>query len=117
MIITLSNSGPPLPDQIQDQIRGLITTGILPADQRLPSVRQLASDLQVAPGTVAKAYKSLETEGILVTRIGSGTRVSTTTSATPRTVVAAATQLATASKHEAITIEEAIRVLRALWPN
>jgi GntR family transcriptional regulator len=115
MIITLSESGAPLVDQIQDQIRGLITIGILPADQRLPSVRQLASDLRIAPGTVAKAYRSLESEGFLVTRIGSGTRVSTTASATSREVLTAANQLATISKREAIDLEEAIRILRAIW--
>jgi DNA-binding transcriptional regulator YhcF (GntR family) len=115
MIITLSESGAPLVDQIQDQIRGLITTGILPADQRLPSVRQLASDLRIAPGTVAKAYRSLESEGFLVTRIGSGTRVSTTASATSREVLTAANQLAIISKREAIDLEEAIRILRAIW--
>jgi GntR family transcriptional regulator len=115
MNITLSNSGTALVDQIQDQIRGLITTGILATDQRLPSVRQLANDLRVAPGTVAKAYRLLESEGFLVTRIGSGTRVSTTASATPRDVLNAATQLATASKRNAVNLDEAIRVLRAIW--
>lgn len=116
MIIVLSESGAPLADQIHDQIRGLISTGILPAEQRLPSVRQLASDLGIAPGTVAKAYRSLEGEGLLVTRIGSGTRVSATASATSREVVASATQLAQTSKREGIGLDEAIRVLRAIWP-
>ena len=116
MIITLADSGVPLIDQIRDQIGGLITTGILPADQRLPSVRQLASDLGGAPGTVAKAYRSLESEGFLVTRIGSGTRVSATASATPRDVLTAATRLAAISKREAIELEDAVRVLRAIWP-
>lgn len=115
MIITLSETGAAIVDQIQDQIRGLITTGILPADQRLPSVRQLASDLRVAPGTVAKAYSALEGEGFLVTRIGSGTRVSRGTSATPQDVLAAAVHLAAASKREAIDLDDAIRVLRAIW--
>ena len=115
MIITLSESGPPLADQIQDQIRGLITVGMLPADQRLPSVRQLASDLQIAPGTVAKAYRSLETEGVLATRIGSGTRVSTTASATSREVLTAASQLATTSKRKGVELDEAVRILRAIW--
>ncbi|WP_306770321.1 GntR family transcriptional regulator [Microbacterium sp. 18062] len=117
MIITLADSGVPLVDQIQDQIRGLITTGLLSADQRLPSVRQLASDLGVAPGTVAKAYRSLESEGFLVTRIGSGTRVSASASATPREVLAAATRLAAASRRESVGLDEAIRVLRAIWPD
>jgi DNA-binding transcriptional regulator YhcF (GntR family) len=117
MIITLSEFGAPLVDQIQDQIRGLITIGILPADQRLPSVRQLASDLRIAPGTVAKAYRSLESEGFLVTRIGSGTRVSATVSTTSREVLTAATQLAVISKRHAIDLDEAMRILRAVWPN
>ena len=115
MIITLSESGAPLVDQIHDQIRGMITTGILAAEQRLPSVRQLASDLQVAPGTVAKAYRALESEGLLVTRIGSGTRVGSTASTTSRDVVTAATHFAEASKKEAIDFDEAVRVLRAIW--
>ncbi|MGG7507447.1 GntR family transcriptional regulator [Plantibacter sp. YIM 135249] len=115
MIISLTEHGAALVDQIQDQIRGFITTGILAANQRLPSVRQLASDLGIAPGTVAKAYRSLEAEGFLVTRIGSGTRVSTTASATPRDVLAAARQLAAAGKRESVDLDEAIRVLRAVW--
>jgi GntR family transcriptional regulator len=115
VIITLSESGTALVDQIQDQIRGLITTGMLPAEQRLPSVRQLASDLGVAPGTVAKAYRSLESDGFLVTRIGSGTRVSANASAMPRDVLNSASQLAIASKREGISLEEAVRVLGAIW--
>lgn len=53
MIISLTESGTPRADQIQDQVLGLITTGLLPAGQRLPSVHPLASGLGVAPGTVA----------------------------------------------------------------
>lgn len=117
MIISLSESGAPLVDQIRDQILGLITTGLLAAEQRLPSVRQLASDLGVAPGTVAKAYRTLESEGFLVTRIGSGTRVSTKASVTPGSVLSAATRLAMASKSESVDLEETIRVLRAVWPD
>jgi GntR family transcriptional regulator len=116
VIVTL-NSGAAIVDQIRDQIRGLIATGILPADRRLPSVRQLASDLGIAPGTVAKAYRALESEGMLVTRIGSGTRVSAIAATTSRKVVAAATQLAETSKREGIELDEAVRVLRAIWPD
>lgn len=115
MIITLSDQGTPLVDQIRDQIVGLIGTGLLAADQRLPSVRQLASDLGVAPGTVAKAYRSLESAGFLVTRIGSGTRVSRQASATPRRVLTAATQLSAICRQEGLDLEETVRVLRAVW--
>lgn len=115
MIISLNGSGAPLADQIQDQVRGLINAGMLPAGQKLPSVRQLAGDLGIAPGTVAKAYKALENEGLLVTRIGSGTRVGADASATSADVLAAATTLVRVSKQDAVTLEEAIRMLRAVW--
>ncbi|WP_127794727.1 GntR family transcriptional regulator [Agromyces sp. LHK192] len=115
MIITLTETGGPIVDQIRDQIRGLIATGLLSGDQRLPSVRQLANDLQIAPGTVAKAYHSLEAEGLLVTRIGSGTRVSVDASATPRRFLEAASRLAGVGRREGIDLDEAIRVLRAVW--
>ena len=115
MIITLNDSGTPPVEQITDQMRGLITTGLLASGQRLPSVRQLASDLGVAPGTVAKAYRSLESDGFLVTRIGSGTKVSAEASSTPRDVLAAATELAVAGKRDGVDLDEAVRVLRAVW--
>jgi DNA-binding transcriptional regulator YhcF (GntR family) len=114
--ITLTESSTPLVEQIRDQIRGLITAGVLAAQQRLPSVRQLASDLKVAPGTVAKAYRTLEEEGVLVTKIGSGTRVSADASATPKSVLEAAIRLAEAAERADVALEEAVRVLGAVWP-
>jgi DNA-binding transcriptional regulator YhcF (GntR family) len=116
MMITLAGSAP-VADQIRDQIRGLIAAGSLAADERLPSVRQLAKDLGVAPGTVAKAYKTLESEGYLRTRTGGGTRVSATASATPRPVVDAARSLAETSIRAQIDLEDATRLLRAVWPS
>src|SRR5690625_19518 len=56
-------------------------------DERLPSVRQLASDLEVAPGTVAKAYRPLEAEGLVVSRVGSETRVSEQVTLVPSSVI------------------------------
>ncbi|MGJ9426884.1 GntR family transcriptional regulator, partial [Nesterenkonia halotolerans] len=88
MMISLSGSTPPT-DQVHDQIRGLIVSGQLPAGERLPSVRQLAKDLNLAPGTVAKAYKSLEVEGFLTARRG-GTFVSHSATTTAQPVLAAA---------------------------
>ncbi|MDO8145573.1 GntR family transcriptional regulator [Isoptericola sp. 178] len=112
--IALTGSTPPA-DQIRDQIRGLVTTGQLGADERLPSVRQLAADLGVAAGTAAKAYRSLETDGVLVSRIGSGTRVSTTAGAAPRALVESAQGLARAGRDAGVDVDEAVRVLRAVW--
>jgi DNA-binding transcriptional regulator YhcF (GntR family) len=64
----------------------LIAAGQLGPGDRLPPLRQLAGDLAVAVGTVARTYRELEQEGLLVSRRGGGTRVAGTgrTSATDR---------------------------------
>lgn len=102
--------------QISDQIRGFIATGALGANDRLPSVRQLASDLHVAPGTVAKAYRALEAEGLLVTRIGAGTRVNPESASATAEVVAAARALAAHATGSGLSLDEATSVLGAVWP-
>ncbi|WP_328667174.1 GntR family transcriptional regulator [Streptomyces sp. NBC_00322] len=62
-------------EQIRAQLAALIATGRLTEDERLPTVRQLATDLSLAPGTVARAYRELETAKLIRTRRGAGTRV------------------------------------------
>lgn len=47
-------------EQIRAQLAALIVTGRLAEGDRLPTVRQLATDLGLAPGTVARAYRELE---------------------------------------------------------
>ncbi|GAA1871236.1 GntR family transcriptional regulator [Asanoa iriomotensis] len=75
-IITVDPSQPVPPYvQIRDQIADLVSTGGLAAGTRLPTVRQLAADLGLANGTVARAYQELEAAGQLETRRGGGTRV------------------------------------------
>jgi DNA-binding transcriptional regulator YhcF (GntR family) len=62
-------------EQIRAQLATLIRTGRLPDGQRLPPVRQLAADLGLAAGTVARAYRELEAAHLVTTRRGAGTRV------------------------------------------
>jgi DNA-binding transcriptional regulator YhcF (GntR family) len=62
-------------EQIRAQLAALIRTGWLVAGERLPTVRQLAVDLGLAPGTVARAYRELEAAELIRTRRGAGTRV------------------------------------------
>ncbi|MEV5877480.1 GntR family transcriptional regulator [Streptomyces sp. NPDC052101] len=62
-------------EQIRAQLAALIITGRLTEGERLPTVRQLAADLGLAPGTVARAYRELETAELIRTRRGAGTRV------------------------------------------
>ncbi|KQT90917.1 GntR family transcriptional regulator [Marmoricola sp. Leaf446] len=63
-------------EQLRRQVRDLIGGGVLRAGDRLPPLRQLAGDLGLAVGTVARAYRELEAEGLLTSRRGGGTRVS-----------------------------------------
>ena len=62
-------------EQLRRQFAQLIGSGILQPGERLPPVRQLASDLGLAAGTVAHAYRKLESAGLIRTGRGGGTRV------------------------------------------
>ncbi|MGY5134935.1 GntR family transcriptional regulator [Streptomyces nigrescens] len=74
--VRVDTAGPVPPyEQIRAQLAALIATGQLAEGERLPTVRQLATDLGLAPGTVARAYRELETAKLIHTRRGAGTRV------------------------------------------
>lgn len=62
----------PVYRQLIDQIKYDIAKGRLIKDEKLPTVRQLAGQLAINPNTIAKAYRQLEQEGIIVTKAGSG---------------------------------------------
>ncbi len=75
--VNLRSPVPPF-EQIRAQIASLITVGTLAPGTRLPTVRSLASDLGLAAGTVARAYKELELAGLTETRRRNGTVVAGT---------------------------------------
>lgn len=62
----------PVYQQIIDRVKRDIALGRLIKDEKLPTVRELAGQLVINPNTIAKAYKQLEQEGIIVTRPGVG---------------------------------------------
>ena len=68
----------PLYLQIMDEVRRAIVVGTLRAEDPLPSVRELASELVVNPRTVSQAYQELEREGVIYVRRGQGTFVAPT---------------------------------------
>jgi GntR family transcriptional regulator len=70
------HSGMPVYRQIVDQVRGAVASGALRAGDQLPTVRQLAVDLEVNPNTVVRAYRELEYDGLLETHQGTGTFIS-----------------------------------------
>lgn len=67
-----NSSGRPVYQQLIDQVKRDIALGRLVKDEKLPTVRELARQLAINPNTIAKAYRQLEQEGIIVTRPGSG---------------------------------------------
>nr|MDT0660744.1 GntR family transcriptional regulator [Micromonospora sp. DSM 115978] len=73
--VDLRSAIPPY-EQVRSQIEHLIAIGVLAAGLRLPAIRQLAADLGIATGTVARAYRELETQGLVQSR-RRGTFVST----------------------------------------
>lgn len=100
---------------IYRQLRGLIVSGQLGANERLPTVRQTASDLGVAAGTVAKAYKMLEHEGLVVTRTAAGTRVAESAAVLPASVMRRIRELVAEASASGADADDVVNVLRVVW--
>lgn len=62
----------PIYEQIKDGLRRLLITGVIARDEKLPSVRELASELAINPNTIQRAYRELESEGYIYTVSGKG---------------------------------------------
>lgn len=62
----------PIYEQVKDSLRRLIVSGALPPDEKLPSVRELASQLVINPNTIQRVYRELEHEGYIVSVPGKG---------------------------------------------
>ena len=74
-IIISNSSDKPIYEQISSQIKNAILSGELSTGQALPSIRSLASDLNVSVITTKRAYSDLETLGFIETRQGKGSFV------------------------------------------
>jgi GntR family transcriptional regulator len=76
MIVEIDPDSPTPPyEQLRQQIARMIASGTLRPGARLPSIRQLASDLQLAPGTVARSYRELERDRFVASHRRRGTVV------------------------------------------
>ena len=74
-IIISNDSGLPIYEQIKNQIKAQIVAGDLKADEGLPGMRTLASDLKVSVITTKRAYNDLEQEGYIYSMPGKGSFV------------------------------------------
>lgn len=100
---------------IYRQLRGLIVSGQLGANERLPTVRQTANDLGVAAGTAAKAYKMLEQEGLVVSRTAAGTRVAESAAPLHGSVVQHIRELVAEAAATGADPDDVVDVLRVIW--
>jgi len=76
MIIQIDNNLPtPLFKQLMDQIKKAVIDGLLKPGDPLPSIRQLANDLELNHNTVAKAYRILERDSVIKTKGYRGTSI------------------------------------------
>jgi DNA-binding transcriptional regulator YhcF (GntR family) len=116
LTVALGDPTPPY-EQVRRQLAGHIEAGRLLSGTRLPSVRQLAADLGLAAGTVARAYRELEEAGLITTGRARGTHVTQGRGRTafPNDVTKAAGALAAVAKSRGVSIDAAIESLRSAW--
>ncbi|MEU9702056.1 GntR family transcriptional regulator [Streptomyces sp. NPDC047981] len=94
-------------EQLRAQIAERARSGALPVGYKLPTVRGLAEDLGLAANTVAKAYKSLEADGVIETRGRLGTFVAAAGDAAARLAASAAATYAAEAKRLGLSREAA----------
>ena len=113
------NGASPVPpfEQLREQLARLIASGALAAGTRLPTVRQLASDLSLAPNTVARAYRELEAAGLVETHGRRGTLVAnvvTPAAARTRAITDAAQRFRDEVLRVGGSMDDAVRALRSI---
>ncbi len=116
------HSGVPVYRQIIDQVRGGMASGTLAAGDQLPTVRQLAVDLEINPNTVMRAYRELELGGMLETHQGTGTfisdkKISRNNAERERQLDQLAGEIAARAGAAGFTIDELLERLRDLTPD
>jgi GntR family transcriptional regulator len=116
------HSGVPVYRQIIDQVRGGMAAGTLTAGDQLPTVRQLAVDLEINPNTVMRAYRELELGGMIETHQGTGTfisdkKISRNNAERERQLDQLAGEIAARAGAAGFTIEELLERLRELTPD
>lgn len=113
-VIALDPSSPVPPfEQVRAQLAVRVTSGELVAGARLPTVRQLADELGLAVNTVARAYRELETAGLVETRGRGGTVVTAAGDRARERLQSAAQRYAALAHDLAVDPDEALRLVRA----
>lgn len=108
----------PLYEQLEQNIIGLIASGVLIADEQLPSVRNLARDLGLNPNTVQKAYSHLEDKGVIYQAAGRGSFVASVKTAMDRIAgekLAEIRDCVVEARQAGVTCEQVIQVAKSVF--
>ncbi len=123
MFIVLSPTNPdPMYKQVTDQVKDAIGAGDLQANQKLPSIREMAQALNISVITIKRAYLDLETEGLILTRAGLGSFVADIDHETLRTeklaeIRAELSRLLGTGKKFGITARDVIQLVNQIEEN
>lgn len=101
-------------EQLRTQVASRAASGALAPGTRLPTVRALAAELRLSAGTVARAYRELEADGVVVTEGRRGTSVAMGAGAGGGADPAAERYAATA-RRAGLSLAEATRLLERAW--
>lgn len=116
MLILEPGSDVPPYEQLRSAVAGQVAGGTLVAGTRLPTVRALAADLGLAVNTVAKAYRALESDGVIETRGRAGTFVASSALAgVTADVEQLAADFALAARRVGLTAPEAVALVQRAW--
>jgi GntR family transcriptional regulator len=101
--------------QVRDQLLHLVRAGALPVGARLPTIRQLAGDLGLAAGTIARVYRELEAVGVLRTARRQGTVVAAVPAPPNDTLAEAAAAYAARAAELGVDLNTAVAAIHAAW--
>ncbi|MCW2798565.1 MAG: GntR family transcriptional regulator [Aeromicrobium sp.] len=107
-------SAEPPYEQLRRQLSEGAASGALKPGHRLPTVRQLATDLSLAANTVAKAYRALEADGVIETRGRNGSFIASRKLGDAEAARAAGAY-ALIARRQGLSIDEAIRLVEQSW--
>ncbi len=104
-------------EQVRQQVTTLVLGGALATGDRLPAIRQLAKDLGLAGGTVARAYRELEADGVVSTHGRHGTVVAgpPRRPAPPPELLDAARAYADRASRAGATVDDALTAVRVAF--
>jgi DNA-binding transcriptional regulator YhcF (GntR family) len=112
-----ARSAVPPYEQLRQQVSALVTGGALAPGARLPAIRQLANDLGLAGGTVARAYRELEADGVVTTHGRHGTVVAgpPREAGPPPDLLAAARRYSAQALKTGATLDDALAAVRVAF--